>query len=127
MPPTDVVRPSEVAGNGPPCIIELHTSTPVGNWLKMTRPDLRLKISTRSVMSSSGPAWMDVVSWPWMDSASARSSSSSWYVTNRVAGPNISSERALLLTNSTAVVRKTHGAPAPNSSVPTLSNVSTFG
>lgn len=52
MLPTEVVRPSEVAGKGPPWTMELQTSTPVGNWLKMTRPDLRLKISTRLVTSS---------------------------------------------------------------------------
>ncbi len=78
MVPTDVVRPSDVDGNGPPWTMELQTSTPVGNWLKITRPDLRSNTLMRLVMSSSGRAWMEVVSCPLMDSARAMSSSRSW-------------------------------------------------
>lgn len=36
--PTDVKRLSDVAGNGPPCIIAFPTSTPVGGLFKMTLP-----------------------------------------------------------------------------------------
>ncbi len=48
-------------------------------------------------------------------------------MTIRVAGPNISSERALLFTNSTAVVLNTDGAAVPNASDVTLRSVSTLG
>ncbi len=37
-PPTDVLLPSEVAGNGPPWTIAWHTSTPVGTPRNRIRP-----------------------------------------------------------------------------------------
>ena len=39
--PTEVVRVSEVAGNGPPCTMAWPTSTPVGQPLTRMRPTLR--------------------------------------------------------------------------------------
>src|SRR5690606_41078157 len=44
--PTEVVRASEVAGNGPPCTIASHTSTPVGQPLTRMRPALRSRVGS---------------------------------------------------------------------------------
>ena len=44
--PTEVVRPSEVAGNGPPCTMAWQTSTPVGQPLTRMRPALRSSIGS---------------------------------------------------------------------------------
>src|ERR1051325_9702481 len=41
--PTEVKRPSEVAGKGPPCCMECTTSTPVGTLFIITRPAMLVR------------------------------------------------------------------------------------
>src|SRR5271165_6742129 len=43
--PTEVKRLSDVAGNGPPCIIALPTSTPVGGPFNITLPAMFASLS----------------------------------------------------------------------------------
>src|SRR6188768_458161 len=49
--PTEVVRESVVAGYGPPCCIDGHTSTPVGKPLIINRPTFLSNIDKSSAYS----------------------------------------------------------------------------
>jgi hypothetical protein len=50
--PTEVLRPSDVAGNGPPCTIAVDTSTPVGKPLARMRPTLRSRTGSSARAAS---------------------------------------------------------------------------
>ncbi len=78
--PTEVVRVSEVAGNGPPCTMAWPTSTPVGQPLTRMRPALRSRMGSTAATASWSASFSCrvAVSWPSsLDSAVARSAASS--------------------------------------------------
>ena len=75
--PTEVVRESEVAGNGPPCTMAWQTSTPVPKPLIRIRPAFSSSTGNNLAAASVSASviWMATVSWPSSPSSTDISSS----------------------------------------------------
>ena len=105
--PTEVVRLSEVAGQGPPWTIAWQTSTPVGQPLARIRPALRSStgIRLRAASISASSRCRVAVSWPSRCSQTARISSRSRQAMTSELAPKTSSCNAASLRKSLPVVR----------------------
>ncbi len=107
--PTEVERPSVVAGYGPPWTMDWQTSTPVGYWLTINRPALSSRAATKSpqsAKSSSVPNRL-AVNCPSIPAMILLHSSRPENSTRSVAGPKTSSANSGLARNFSPVVRKT--------------------
>lgn len=111
--PTDVVRLSELAGKGPPCIIAGLTSTPVGQLFIRMRPAFlsRMRMRCRAPSESAASQCSVAVSCPSRLSATDLISRSSSQRTINEEAPKFSSAKLGLDASVFASVKKMAGLP----------------